>query len=426
MTSGQFLRIKKLNGKAIVEVAARHNHREILAEIGYEDGGHIDPERVALNRVLVGQGTAAKIAGDARALMDAAGVKPLKKTAVMALEIIVSLPSNSSIDKECFFNESVKWAAQYFAVPIISAIVHNDEAAPHCHLLLLPLVGGRMVGSDLMGGPAKLNAMQTDFHARVGKPYGLTRQAPRKRHNATIRQSAINSAFDVLESNSGLSADVLTALLVPHMGDPEPLMIALGLPMPSETVRLKDTFVGIMTRPCEPERSHIGIGQRNHIGIDGKSGRKKVLSLSCVGKRISKSSFLPPNQTPTSPSRETATAAAARLSVPSASARDETTNNDDDRQPSTAPHEVTAMNDGSLIVVLRAPDQDQPDDDADDNGDIRERDDQPAAYWDESKGEFARPPSESSRKAVAAAAVRDALRVIRPHQPDPPRQINLT
>ncbi|MBC7676751.1 MAG: plasmid recombination protein, partial [Rhodoferax sp.] len=215
VTHVQFLRIKKLTGKAIIEVAARHNCREILAELGAAPGSRIDPARVGLNRVLRGGETAAAVASQAQTLMDTAEVRPLKRTAVLALEIIFSLAPQSSIDHDIFFNESVRWAEQYFAVPVISAIVHNDEAAPHCHVLLLPLVDGRMIGSDLMGGRAKLQALQADFHTQVGQRHGLTRQAAQKRLSAATRKEAIDSAFDVLEANGGLSAAVLLALLVP-------------------------------------------------------------------------------------------------------------------------------------------------------------------------------------------------------------------
>jgi hypothetical protein len=159
----QFLRIKKLTGKAIIEVAARHNHREILAELGASPDGHIDPTRVELNCVLRGHSTAAAVASEAQSLMDAAGVKSLRKDAVRGLEIVFSLPLDSGIDHDRFFNDSVQWAGQYFAAPVISAIVHNDESAPHCHVLLLPLVDGRMIGSELVGGRAKLQALQADM-----------------------------------------------------------------------------------------------------------------------------------------------------------------------------------------------------------------------------------------------------------------------
>jgi hypothetical protein len=296
MTHVAVLRIKRLTGKAIIEVAAKHNHREILAEIGGAAGGHIDPARVSLNRILRGQDTAAGVADEARKLMIEAGVKPLKRTAVMALEIIFSLPANTPINQEHFFNAAIQWAGEYFKAPVISAIVHNDEAAPHCHVLLLPLIDGCMVGSSMMGGRSKLYAMQANFYEQVGKPNGLIRQAPQKRHSAAIRKRAVDSAFDVLEANSGLSAGVLLALLAPHQGDPAPLLLALGLTMPEEKTKPKDTFIGIMTRPCKPEPKPIGIEKHKPIGIENIEAPENELSLSCVGIGISSPSFPPPNE----------------------------------------------------------------------------------------------------------------------------------
>lgn len=280
MTHIQFLRIKKLTGKAIIQVAARHNHREILAEMGAAKDGHIDPQRSGLNRILRGCNTAAGVVSEAQTLMNDAGVKAMRKDAVRALEIIFSLPPHSAIDHACFFNDSVHWADNYFKVPVISAIVHHDESAPHCHVLLLPLVGSRMIGSDLMGGRAKLQALQVDFHEQVGQRHGLTRQTVQKRHSAAIRRQAIDSARHALEANSGLNGDVLNVLLEPHVSNPGPLMLVLHLDMPKP--HPKGTFAGIMTKPCNPEKS-IGFGRKKPIGFDEVAAPEKHQTLSCVG-----------------------------------------------------------------------------------------------------------------------------------------------
>lgn len=396
MTHAQFLRIKKLTGKAIIEVAARHNHREILAELGAARGGHIDAARVGLNRVLRGCDTAASVASQAKKMMDDAGVKPLKRTAVMALEIIFGLPPQSTIDHDQFFCESVQWAEKYFAVPIISAIVHNDEAAPHCHVLLLPLVDGRMVGSDLMGGRAKLLAMQNDFHAQVGQLHGLTRQAAQKRHSAATRQQAIDLAFDVLEANSGLSDAVLLALLTPHMGNPEPLLLAMGLTMPAEKVKPKDTFAGIMTRSCKPEPKPIGIVKRNPIEMVGSGAPEKELSLSCVGKRISTPPFPPPNE-PQQATQDQPPAPAIAI-TDSASIRRE------EMEPSS----MSSTASSSLQTSVATAADPQP---TDTEGDyIRVRDnEQPTKQWSDELGEFIMLPVKQSAKRAATSLVRLAL-----------------
>ncbi|WP_308922787.1 plasmid recombination protein [Janthinobacterium sp. J1-1] len=394
MMHAQFLRIKKLTGKAIIEVAARHNCREIVAELGAKSDGRIDPTRVSLNRVLRGHGTAAAVASEAQALMDAAGIKVMRKDAVRALEIIFSLPSDSPIDHDCFFNESAQWAGQYFAAPVISAIVHNDEAAPHCHVLLLPLVNGRMVGSDLMGGRAKLQAMQADFYGQIGQRYGLARQTAQKRPSAATRQQAIDSAFDVLEANSGLSAAVLLALLTPHLGNPAPLLLALGLTMPTPTA-VKGDFVKMMTKPCKPGKP-IGFGKKKPIGFDGSTAPEKGQTLSCVGFAKFSPSFPPPNE-PQQATQDQPPAPAIAI-TDSASIRRE------EMEPFSMSSTASSSPKMSAVTATHP----QP---TGTEGDYqRERDDErPAGQWSEALGEFIKPTVKASCKSAVIASVRVAL-----------------
>jgi hypothetical protein len=59
----QFLRIGKLKGDGIIELAAKHNLRELAAEIG--NYGDIDGQLTHLNYILRGADTAADVASDA-------------------------------------------------------------------------------------------------------------------------------------------------------------------------------------------------------------------------------------------------------------------------------------------------------------------------------------------------------------------------
>ena len=285
MTHAHFLRMKGLKGKAIIVTAAKHNLREILAELDGNQGAAIDPSRTPLNCILRGPATAAGVASEARALMAAAGIATLRKDALRGLEIIFSLPAGATVDQRAFFDDALAWAEQWFSVPILSAIVHADEAAPHCHVILLPLVDGRMRGSELMGNRIKIMAMQGDFQAKVGQRYGLARQVAPARASAAQRQQAIDAALAVLEANSGLQAGLLRVLLEPHKANPEPLLLALGIAMPAARPKTKraDTFAGIMTRPCKPERKPIGVARSKPIGFASDSMPKSEQPLSCVG-----------------------------------------------------------------------------------------------------------------------------------------------
>ena len=90
-------------------------------------------------------------------------------------------------------------------------------------------------------------------------------------------------ARECLESNSGLSDAVLAALLKPHAKDPEPLLLALGLSLP--TPAPGQSIVAMMTRPTKPDpQNPIGKARPNPIGKAGKAASKVMLPYPCVGK----------------------------------------------------------------------------------------------------------------------------------------------
>ena len=166
MSAAAFLRVKKLKGGGIVLAAARHNLREIQAELGA--GGTIDPTRMHMNVVVHGPGNAADVAALAKARMQAAGVGKLRKDAVQAIELVFSLPPCTGVDTRHYFADCLAWAgARFGADNILSAVAHHDEAAPHMHVLLLPLVGNKMAGSELVGNRRTLTDMQAAFHSAV-------------------------------------------------------------------------------------------------------------------------------------------------------------------------------------------------------------------------------------------------------------------
>lgn len=179
MSATSFLCIKRLYGTGIITKAARHNRREIQAELGAV--GRIDPSRTHLNQTLSGPVDAAGVGQLANDLMQAAGVDKLRKDAVMGIECVFSLAPDHRLDDTAYFSDCAAWAGSYFAgAEILTADIHRDEAAPHCHVLVLPLVDGRMVGSDLFGGRPKLLAMNKSFHSVVGAAHGL-QSPPTKR-----------------------------------------------------------------------------------------------------------------------------------------------------------------------------------------------------------------------------------------------------
>ncbi|MYM39173.1 plasmid recombination protein [Duganella qianjiadongensis] len=389
-----FLRIKKLTGAGIVRAAAKHNLREIAAELGAD--GHIDVSRIADNVVLAGAASAELVATASQNALDEAGITKLRRDAVRAIEIVFSLPPATTTDQRQFFADATNWARDYFAVPVLSSVIHNDESAPHCHVLLLPLVRGRMVGSDLIGGRQRLVAMQDDFYNVVASKYGLSKATPRKRISTAERRAAIRVMRELLLVNSGLQDAVIDALLVPHGRDPLPLMLALGISQ-QEPIAKKGGFVELMTKPCKPERK-----SRNPIGFasEGRADEEQTLcsvgfAFSAPSSPATKPAYHPTEASPPAPAESAPEASTELVRIELVDAIEE------------APKDDQQHAEGVAI-----------------SGHTRESFDQPSELWNSDTGEWMQPePLKTPRKRLAEQAVQAALLAVGKQAESPNRRL---
>lgn len=260
MIDGAILRAKKLKGQSIVRVAAAHNKREIQAELGA--AGSIDANRSHLNECLSGPPTAPQVADRAKAMTEAAGVLRLRKDAVRAIEFVVSLAPAHAIDDRSFFIDAVAWLACRFGgeTNILSADIHRDEPAPHVHLLLLPLIDGRMNGSDALGGRTRLALLHSDFHAEVAAPYGLKRAAARLRGSA--KAAGVMAVLEHLRGSSdpALHSAAWGAMRDCIERDPAPFLAELGIAAPQSRPKALRSMTAIFTSTgkggAKPEADH--------------------------------------------------------------------------------------------------------------------------------------------------------------------------
>ncbi len=239
MSGTAFLKVKKLTGPGIIKKAARHNQRSIQAEIVASIS--IDPTRSHLNESLAGPATADKVAQLAKDLMAAAGVTKPRKDAVLGIEIVFSLPPASAIDDRAFFSDCTNWACAYFggAQNILSADIHRDEATPHCHVLILPLIDGRMNGSDMIGGKKKLMDMQSQFHEVVAARYGL-RKAP-ARLSSPAKLAASTAVLNRLRQtdDKALQSAAWPSFRAVIENDPRPFLQSMGIEVATRNKKRK-------------------------------------------------------------------------------------------------------------------------------------------------------------------------------------------
>jgi hypothetical protein len=286
MSGAAFLRIKKLKGGGIITAAARHNKREIQAEMGAT--GSIDPTRSHLNYSLAGPTAAGDVAQLAKDTMTAAGVTKLRKDAVMGLEIVFSLPPGHAIDDRAYFTDCAKWAERYFGGVILSVDVHKDEAQDHCHLLLLPLLEGRMAGSDMLGGKQMLMAMHKQFHLDVAGRHGLSK-APARLTGAS-KQAAAKAVLQRLREtgDKALQSNLWATMRDVIESDPMPFVMALSIELKAPAKKLK-TFTQIMTSKGKGKAK-----EANPIGFTPPAKRQTLCSVGFTPKAAPAPATKPP------------------------------------------------------------------------------------------------------------------------------------
>ena len=294
MSGAGVMRVKKLKGNGIITAAARHNRRVIQAEMGAT--GSIDPARSHLNETLRGPSTAADVGQLAKDLMAAAGVVKLRKDAVMGLEIVFSLPSDTAIDDLAYFTACSEWAVGRMGGVILSADIHRDEAAPHCHVLLLPLIEGRMIGNKLIGGKQMLMALQKDFHAAVASKFGLSK-AP-ARLAGTAKQAGAKAVLQHLRDTAN---PILKDRGWPAYRDaieaaPASFLLAYGLELATPKKKLR-TFTQIMTSKGKGPAK-----EPNPIGFTLPEKEQTLCSVGFTPKPpLSAASLLPARPAPARP-----------------------------------------------------------------------------------------------------------------------------
>ncbi len=106
--------------------------------------------------------------------------KAPRKDAVLMASFVVGSDGKffKGLDKDeqnRFFRDCANfYIDRYGRKNIISAVVHNDETTPHMHLNLIPIKDGRLCAKDLLNRN-ELSKLQTEFHEKVGKRWGLMR-----------------------------------------------------------------------------------------------------------------------------------------------------------------------------------------------------------------------------------------------------------
>jgi hypothetical protein len=178
------IRAKKLKTMGAVSRSAQHTFR-------MQPTPNADPALTGRNRTVGAKGSEQILAALVRTL-------PTKrrKDAVLAIEYLVTASPEAfkrhggRLDDmgDGYFADALKWLkARHGAANVLSATIHLDESTPHMVVYVVPMTADRRLSCrDFLGGPEKLRAMQTSFHAKVGAQRGLERgvEGSKAKHEA--------------------------------------------------------------------------------------------------------------------------------------------------------------------------------------------------------------------------------------------------
>jgi Plasmid recombination enzyme len=227
--------------------AARHNLREIQAELGAD--GRMDAKRSQFNEIIFGESKAADVNAFAQKTLFAWRIQQRRKDYVQAIEMVFSLPANSSLDQLAYFQTCLDWVFhQMGRENVLSAVVHRDEAAPHCHVLILPCKEKRYLGGQLIKrGP--LMSLRKSFEQDVAHKHGL-RAGSKKNMSALERNEQSQMVLDYLQrSHDPVVKSHIWAFVRQEIQlNPEGYLDSLGLSYePTKVTKKIRTSTQIMT-----------------------------------------------------------------------------------------------------------------------------------------------------------------------------------
>jgi len=290
--------LSRLGGRkpCTLSVAAKHNKRELAHEL--EERGRIDPEKTHLNFTIAGAIDSANVVAMASQLMESIGISPdkMRRDYCQAVEIVFSLPPNTTIDIKRYFPDCFEWCcARFGAENILSVDVHLDESAPHCHALIAPIQSGRWVGGKPIDR-TNTKVLNESFLKQVASVYGLKMG---ERLTGKRKGEAVAKLLGHIENHDrGLFLSLAWQPLRHAIErNPAPFLTAYGIELENIPPANLKTMAQIFTSAGKgakretlhlPNRNPIGIGslvnkpaQAKPIGIQNKG--EKHQSLSCVG-----------------------------------------------------------------------------------------------------------------------------------------------
>jgi Plasmid recombination enzyme len=220
----QTVMLNKIKNRVVLRQAFQHNLRELPYEL--HNSKRINPEMTSANWIIQGERSSSELMRQHTNVIESADLpRKLRSDAVLGIEVVLSLPIEHSVAEADYFEDCLRWAKEFFTEHIVSAVVHKDESCPHCHIILVPLINGRMQGSKLYGYKARLRHMQDSFYDSVGRKYGLVKPSDISLYRGEAFKNMAVQLWELLCENPSLMTDPDVRMLIIQIISRRPLEV---------------------------------------------------------------------------------------------------------------------------------------------------------------------------------------------------------
>lgn len=223
---------------------ALHHNRRVDVEAWGEHSG-VNILRTPFNVTLFGNPDIKIAVRESTERIRRSTTKTLRRDYVQAVEFVTSLPIDVEINLDAYFASVLQWTQEQFSIEnVISADVHKDQSAVHCHLLVLPITDGRYTGSSTISG-TRFTAIRRSFEEQVGGRFGLRYPV---RISAATKSDAVKRTMNWLRERSDpvLRSQILSPVEQAIRKDPRPFMMELGIGLSSSSRQFR-TMAQIFT-----------------------------------------------------------------------------------------------------------------------------------------------------------------------------------
>ncbi len=167
-----FMSCDKVKTLTHLEGKMKHNYRDIDVPNADPNDWNKNIELLASGRVDYIKAYEAKVGAS-----DYYKNRKVRKDAVKAIEVMMTCSHKDAenIDLEKWKEANADWIKKTFGEDnVVSLVYHGDEATPHIHGIVIPMINGSLNCRQLLGSRQNFKERQ-DSYAKAMAPFGLER-----------------------------------------------------------------------------------------------------------------------------------------------------------------------------------------------------------------------------------------------------------